>query len=156
MKTINSVLFVCMGNICRSPTAEVVFRKKAQQANLSVIIDSAGTIAYHQGNLPDPRSVKAGTARGFDFSGIRARQVTDEDFVKFDLILAADHANMADLRQRCPVDLQYKLQLMLSFGDCGVEEVPDPYYGGNQGFDKVLDLLENSLSALTRQLTANS
>ena len=153
---VKSVLFVCMGNICRSPTAEAVFRKKAKQCQLNIKIDSAGTIAYHQGNSPDPRSVKAGKARGIDFSGIRARQVTEQDFADFDLILAADAANMKDLVTRCPKQYQHKLSMILAFGDTGVKDlknikdVPDPYYGGDNGFELVIDLLENSLSALAK------
>ncbi|MCL1143007.1 low molecular weight protein-tyrosine-phosphatase [Shewanella gaetbuli] len=152
MQHIKSVLFVCMGNICRSPTAEAVFRQKAQQYKLRVNIDSAGTIAYHQGNLPDARSRQAGEARGIDFSGITARQVTDADFDNFDLILAADKANMSDLKARCPQHHQHKLKMILEFGDTGVEEVPDPYYGGARGFEEVIDLLENSLTALAKNL----
>lgn len=149
---ISSILFVCMGNICRSPTAEAMFRQKALQHGLAIEIDSAGTIAYHQGNPPDSRSVQAGKARGLDFSQMTARQVTDLDFEHYDLILAADNSNLRDLKARCPEHLQYKLQLMLSFGSKGVIEVPDPYYGGEQGFETVLDLLEDSFESLVKQL----
>ncbi|WP_445776879.1 low molecular weight protein-tyrosine-phosphatase [Shewanella sp.] len=151
---VSSVLFVCMGNICRSPTAEAVFRKQAQLQGLSLRIDSAGTIAYHQGNHPDSRSMAAGYLRGLDLSAIRARQVTEDDFTEFDLILAADNANLSDLYARCPVQYRHKLDLILAFAknDHGVREVPDPYYGGQDGFELVIDLLENSLTELARQI----
>ncbi|UJF23554.1 low molecular weight protein-tyrosine-phosphatase [Shewanella sp. OMA3-2] len=161
MTEVKSILFVCMGNICRSPTAEAIFRQKAQQYQLDIKVDSAGTIAYHQGDLPDPRSVKAGEARGIDFSGIRARQVIEQDFVDFDLILAADAANMKDLVARCPKQYRHKLSMMLAYGDTNVKDlknikdVPDPYYGGGNGFDLVIDLLENSLTALAKLLQSN-
>lgn len=151
MSNINSVLFVCMGNICRSPTAEAVFKQKAQQYKLDIFIDSAGTIAYHQGNPPDPRSVKAGEARGLNFTGMTARQIIDKDFSQFDLILAADHANMKELIARCPPEYKHKLNMILAFGNTGIEEVPDPYYGGERGFETVIDLLENSLTALAEK-----
>lgn len=96
---VRSVLFVCMGNICRSPTAETVFRQQMKRHSLQLDIDSAGTIAYHQGHAPDSRSIIAGNKRGLDFSGMKARQVIDADFERFDLILAADFANLADLKQ---------------------------------------------------------
>ncbi|MGI2178765.1 low molecular weight protein-tyrosine-phosphatase [Shewanella frigidimarina] len=149
---VRSVLFVCMGNICRSPTAEAVFRQQMKRHSLQLDIDSAGTIAYHQGHAPDRRSIIAGNKRRLDFSGMKARQVIDADFERFDLILAADFANLTDLKDRCPAHLRYKLQLILSYGDSLVEEVPDPYYGGERGFEIVIDLLEASLAALAIKL----
>ncbi|ABM00200.1 low molecular weight protein-tyrosine-phosphatase [Shewanella amazonensis] len=152
--TPGSILFVCMGNICRSPSAEAVFRQRAIRAGLDLVIDSAGTIGYHQGEAPDARSVKAGEARGYDFSGMRARQVKDSDFMRFDLILAADKDNLAELKRRCPAEFRHKLRLILSFGESDIEEVPDPYYGGNAGFERVLDLLEHSSDALIAAIKA--
>ena len=150
---IESVLFVCMGNICRSPSAEAVFRLKTEQSGLNIRIDSAGTIAHHQGQAPDKRSVAAGMKRGFDFSNIVARQVTQTDFVNFDLILAADKQNLADLRARCPEQYLAKLALILDFDEQNeVQEVPDPYYGAGDGFDLVLDLLELSCEALVQRI----
>ncbi|PAR31983.1 low molecular weight protein-tyrosine-phosphatase [Vibrio metoecus] len=136
------VLVVCMGNICRSPTAEAVLRAKAAQLKVDVEIDSAGTIGYHQGNPPDARSKAAGEKRGYSFSGIKARKIRDEDFMKFDWILAADKENLVELKALCPKSYQHKLSLMLSHCDCGYDEIPDPYYGGEQGFERVLDLVE--------------
>ncbi|MCL1045232.1 low molecular weight phosphotyrosine protein phosphatase [Shewanella electrodiphila] len=155
MSQVKSVLFVCLGNICRSPSAEAVFRHKVAELGLEIHIDSAGTAAYHQGNPPDPRSIKAGEARGLEFSGMKARKVIDQDFEQFDLILAADNTNMDDLIIRCPSQYQHKLRLILSFAADdvnGVMEVPDPYYGGENGFEVVLDLLDASLVALAKRI----
>ncbi|EGQ8530076.1 low molecular weight phosphotyrosine protein phosphatase [Vibrio cholerae] len=138
------VLVVCMGNICRFPTAEAVLRAKAAQLKVDVEIDSAGTIGYHQGNPPDARSKAAGEKRGYSFSGIKARKIRDEDFVKFDWILAADKENLAELKARCPQSHQHKLSLMLSHSDSEYQEIPDPYYGGERGFELVLDLVEDA------------
>ncbi|GAL20075.1 low molecular weight protein tyrosine phosphatase [Vibrio maritimus] len=148
-----SILVVCMGNICRSPTGEAVLRARAEQAGLDVEIDSAGTIGYHQGNPPDSRAKKAGEARGYSFAGIRARQVTDDDFEDFDMILAADKDNLADLKERCPRHLQYKLSLFLSHGSSSYKEIPDPYYGGDQGFELVLDLIEDASDSVLAKFT---
>ncbi|WP_076409550.1 low molecular weight protein-tyrosine-phosphatase [Shewanella sp. UCD-KL12] len=156
MKPINSVLFVCMGNICRSPTGEAVFRQKAGDAGLSIEVDSAGTIAHHQGEQADPRSRAAGEQRGYSFKGQTARQVTDADFVHFDLILAADSANLSDLQAACPEEFQHKLKLMLSFiGADENKEVPDPYYGAGNGFELVLDLIEESCDNLINKIKVN-
>nr|WP_086940779.1 low molecular weight protein-tyrosine-phosphatase [Thaumasiovibrio occultus] len=143
------ILVVCMGNICRSPTAEAVFRHKVKERGLDMEIDSAGTLAYHQGETPDRRSRAAGERRGYDFRHIYARAVTEHDFEDFDLILAADKDNLTDLQRRCPTHLHGKLALMLSVLDNTEQhqEVPDPYYGGDKGFELVLDLIEAAAEA---------
>ena len=137
-----------MGNICRSPTGEAVLREKAQQLYIDVLVDSAGTIGFHQGNPPDSRSTVAGEKRGYSFKGITSRKVVANDFEEFDLILAADRANLTDLMSQCPAHLQYKLALFLSFGASQYQEVPDPYYGEGDGFELVLDLIEESSEAI--------
>ncbi|SJN57085.1 low molecular weight protein-tyrosine-phosphatase [Vibrio ruber] len=147
-----SILVVCMGNICRSPTGEAVLKAKAAQMGIAVDVDSAGTIAYHQGNPPDARARIAGEKRGYDFTGMAARPVTSDDFACFDMILAADRDNLADLQDRCPAQYQHKLSLFLSHGQSAAEEIPDPYYGGDDGFERVLDLLEESAEAVLRKL----
>lgn len=146
------VLVVCMGNICRSPTGEAVLTAKATSLGVNVEVDSAGTIAYHAGERSDARSSAAGEARGYDFSTIRARQVTANDFEYFDEILCADKQNLSDLQAICPNQYQHKLKLFLSYGDNEVDEIPDPYYGGDQGFERVLDLIENASIAFLQQL----
>ncbi|MBM7073639.1 low molecular weight phosphotyrosine protein phosphatase [Shewanella sp. 202IG2-18] len=153
-KSINSILFVCMGNICRSPTAESVFRKVINDAGIDIQLDSAGTIGFHQGNLPDLRARAAGKKRGYSFEGITARQVTAEDFKKFDLILAADNDNLNDLKMRCPIQYKDKLKLILFYAESQETEVPDPYYGGDEGFEHVLDLLEESAKRFVISLNA--
>lgn len=131
------VLLVCMGNICRSPTAEVVLRVKARQAGLAIEFDSAGTENYHIGDPPDSRSIRHAKARGYDLSVLRARQVHADDFHTFDLILAADELNLRELRRRCPPEQHARLRLFLDD-----VPLPDPYYGESDDFEKVLDLVE--------------
>jgi protein-tyrosine phosphatase len=138
-----SVLFVCMGNICRSPTAEGVFREYAsrQAPGLTLLIDSAGTHDYHVGEPPDPRTIKAAARRGFDLGSLRARQVRDDDFGRFDLILAMDRLNHVTLLERSPAALHPRIRRLLEFLPGATElDVPDPYYGGATGFETVLDL----------------
>ncbi|WP_325893305.1 low molecular weight protein-tyrosine-phosphatase [Grimontia sp. NTOU-MAR1] len=149
-----SILVVCMGNICRSPTGEAILRAKAKVRGLDVEIDSAGTIGYHAGSKPDERARKAGEARGYDFSGIYSRQVEDEDFEKFDMILASDKANLADLLDRCPEHLRARVSLFLSHGHSSLAEIPDPYYGGSRGFELVLDLIEEASDSVLDKVTA--
>ncbi|WP_146751265.1 low molecular weight protein-tyrosine-phosphatase, partial [Vibrio alginolyticus] len=120
------ILVVCMGNICRSPTGEAVLRAKAQKLGVEVEVDSAGTIDYHAGNRPDSRAMAAGKQRGYSFKGMQARQVTIDDFEKFDLILAADKANLADLLDICPLKYRHKVSLFLSHSESVYDEVPDP------------------------------
>ncbi|HHX8641618.1 TPA: low molecular weight protein-tyrosine-phosphatase [Vibrio diabolicus] len=146
------ILVVCMGNICRSPTGEAVLRAKAQKLGVEVEVDSAGTIGYHAGNRPDSRAMAAGKLRGYSFKGMRARQVTIDDFDKFDLILAADKANLADLLDICPLKYRHKVSLFLSHSGSDYNEVPDPYYGGKDGFELVLDLIEEASDAILKKL----
>ena len=139
------VLFVCMGNICRSPTAEGVFRKLHRELapRLALHIDSAGTHAYHIGETPDPRSQAAARLRGVDISNHRCRQVELQDFERFDYVLAMDRENLARLRQLRPKDGKAELRLLLEYApDFRSKEVPDPYYGSRGGFEEVLDLVE--------------
>ncbi|WP_310733946.1 low molecular weight protein-tyrosine-phosphatase [Chromobacterium violaceum] len=154
-KDVFSILFVCHGNICRSPTAEGVMQARLEGAGLTgrIEIDSAGTHGYHVGEAPDARSARAAAARGYDLSAQRARQVVDSDFSAFDLILAADCRNLADLRRRCPEALAGRLRLMLEPLGEG-REVPDPYYGGERGFEQVLDLLEAACDAWLARIAA--
>ena len=151
---ISRILFVCMGNICRSPTAEAIARAKIAARHLPLEVDSAGTIGYHEGELPDARARAAGERRGIDFSGIRARKVCDGDFSEFDLILAADEQNLADLQACCPAQFQHKLALIMTFGRSNTTAVPDPYYGGSDGFERVLDLLEEAIDGLLSEIAA--
>ncbi|MDP2562218.1 low molecular weight protein-tyrosine-phosphatase [Psychrobium sp. 1_MG-2023] len=147
---------VCMGNICRSPTAEAVLKKKLDQQEVAVTVDSAGTIAFHQGKKPDPRSMMVAEAKGYSFKGMRSRPVVDQDFHDFDFILAMDEDNERELLSRCPKELQYKIQLLLNFrsacDDAVTTEVPDPYYGGSKGFDLVLALIEQGCDGLIEHL----
>lgn len=149
------VLFVCMGNICRSPTAEGVFRKLAVERapDLDVQIDSAGTHSYHVGHAPDPRACRAAERRGVDLTGLRARRVSVEDFEHFELVLAMDSLNRATLLEICPPEYQHRIKLFLEFApQLGRDDVPDPYYGGSTGFEYVLDLVEEAGSGLLEHL----
>ena len=139
------VLFVCMGNICRSPTAEGVFTKLVENRNLlkRFQIDSAGTHAYHVGDAPDLRAQKAARNREVELKHLRARKFTRGDFEDFDYILAMDNDNYSILIDACPDEYKSKIRLMLDFAPhLNVREVPDPYYGGSYGFERVLDLVE--------------
>ena len=155
IKENTSVLFVCMGNICRSPTAEGVFRHLAEQAGLSgqLQIDSAGTHAYHTGEPPDHRARAAAERRGMSLDGIYARRVTVEDFDRFDHVIAMDEDNLERLRAEAPAHHHDKLRLFLEFGSSGEREVPDPYYGGSAGFERVLDLVEEASRGLLETLS---
>ncbi|EHH1031230.1 low molecular weight phosphotyrosine protein phosphatase [Vibrio parahaemolyticus] len=146
------ILVVCMGNICRSPTGEAVLRAKAGELGVDVDIDSAGTIGYHTGNTPDSRAMEAGKQRGYSFKGMRARQVSVQDFEDFDLVLAADKANLADLLDICPAEHRHKVSLFLSHSNSSYDEIPDPYYGGDDGFELVLDLIEEASVAVLQKL----
>jgi protein-tyrosine phosphatase len=153
------VLFVCMGNICRSPTAQGAFESVVGEADLSghIEIDSAGTHAYHVGEGPDRRAIKAASRRGIDLGGQRARRVEKADFAYFDYVLAMDSSNLDDLLSMCPTQHRAKVRLFLEFADDPVQQdVPDPYYGGGQGFERVLDLVEAGsrglLADIRRQL----
>ncbi len=142
-----SVLFVCLGNICRSPTAEAVFRRRVADAALAarIHIDSPGTGAWHIGKAPDRRASAAAAQRGYQLDRLRARQVSAEDFHRFDLILAMDDNNLADLQALRPADDDALLARFLDvLGEDGPHEVPDPYYGGDDGFDHVLNLVEKA------------
>jgi protein-tyrosine phosphatase len=149
------VLFVCLGNICRSPSAEAVFRHHVREAGLLEVvhIDSAGTSDYHAGFPADERARVAAQRRGYDMSGLVARQVRDQDFQVFDYLLAMDRANLRDLQRRAPAQHAPKARLFMEFSAAypGVE-VPDPYYGGDRGFERVLDMLEDGSRGLLAEI----
>ncbi len=151
------VLFVCLGNICRSPTVEGVARKLAQieAPGLPLEFDSAGTADYHIGAAPDPRSQRAALHRGYDISKLRARQLTLADFTRFDLLLGMDADNLEAMRALAPPALRDRARLFLSYApDAAVAAVPDPYYGGPEGFETVLDLAEHGCRALFLAIAA--
>lgn len=148
------ILFVCMGNICRSPTAEGVFRAHLERLDppLDVMLDSAGTHGYHVGHPPDPRAAEAAARRGISLWGINARQIEVADFERFDLILCADVANRERVEAMRPKVSQAEIGMILDFADADEVEVPDPYYGGEKGFERVLDLIESACEGLVRHL----
>ncbi len=153
-----SVLFVCLGNICRSPTAHAVFEKVVSDAHLSdkIIVDSAGTGDWHIGEPPDHRASSVASRRGYPLDHLRARQVVTADFDKFDYILAMDNENLRNLQLMAPLGFSGHLGLFLAF-DKGqqLEEVPDPYYGGPNGFDDVMDSIEKASSALLSHIQSS-
>lgn len=151
------VLFVCLGNICRSPMAEGVFRRLVEEAGYAdlVEIDSAGTHAYHVGEPPDPRAQAAARRRGVDISGLRGRQARREDFARFDYVLAMDQENHAHLLSLAPAEHAHKVRLFLEFATrAQTRAVPDPYFGGEAGFDRVLDLIEDAAAGLLAEVRA--
>jgi protein-tyrosine phosphatase len=153
------ILFVCLGNICRSPTAEGVLRTLAarEAPELAIEVDSAGTAAYHMGEPPDPRTRQAAARRGYDLRALRARVVEPGDFERFDLILAMDRENLRVLRRHAPPDAHERLRLFLEFApEAGPEDVPDPYYGGPNGFEEVLDIVEAATRGLLAHLRQRS
>lgn len=152
-----ALLFVCTGNICRSPSADGVMRHKVHAAGLSaqIDVDSAGTQDYHTGEAPDARAIAHARRRGYDLSGLRARRICDRDFEQFDLILAMDRSHYSILERRCPEHLRHKLHLFMSFSGKNQHiEVPDPYYGGADGFEEVLDLIEAGCEGLLERIAS--
>jgi protein-tyrosine phosphatase len=148
------ILFVCLGNICRSPTAEAVFRTMAARENVAVDVASVGTVANHVGEGADRRSARHAAARGYDLSTHRARQVRAADFETFDLVLAMDRGNLEAIARVCPPAHAGKVQLFLDFAATRSDrEVPDPYYGGPDGFDHVIDLVEDASRGLLAHLS---
>jgi len=140
-----------MGNICRSPTAEAVFRARVEEAGLAqqIIVDSVGTHDYHIGDPPDLRTQRAASQRGYDMSRLRGRQVEVADFSRFDYVLAMDNANMSILQKLCPQQQRNRLGFFLGYASRHRErEVPDPYYGGEDGFERVLDMVEDAAAGL--------
>ncbi|HNK86888.1 MAG: low molecular weight protein-tyrosine-phosphatase [Nitrosomonas sp.] len=151
-----NVLFVCMGNICRSPTADAVFKQYIQTAGLAnhVYVDSAGTHAYHTDEPPDKRAQNAARKRGYSMHELRARLVESQDFIKFHYILAMDKNNLEILKERCPPTHHHKLDLLMKYSTQWntLQEIDDPYYGGSYGFERVLDLVEESSQGLLTHL----
>lgn len=154
-----AVLFVCTGNICRSPTAEGVFRRLVRDAGLdgSIRVDSAGTHDYHVGEPPDERALRHALRRGYDLSALRARRIAQRDFEEFDLIVAMDRGHLRILQRLCPRENRHKLRLIMEFApQQGADEVPDPYYGDADQFEQVLDMLEGAARGLLRTVSADA
>lgn len=154
------MLFVCTGNICRSPTAEGVFRTMVTRAGLehAIFADSAGTHDYHIGDSPDPRAIEHARRRGYDLSDLRARRIHATDFARFDLLLACDEGHHRILRRLAPPDARGRVARLLEYApELGLRDVPDPYYGDPAGFEHVLDIVEQAaaglLAALKRDMT---
>lgn len=159
MSKTGGVLFVCLGNICRSPTAHGVFLSKVAQRGLTEMIevDSAGTAAWHTGSPPDPRSCAEAARRGYDLGDLRARQVQDTDFTRFDYVLAMDYENLEALQALSPHGYRGHLGLLLDFApEQGLREVPDPYYKGDEGFVEVLSLIEAACDGLLERVCSDT
>lgn len=153
------VVFVCLGNICRSPTVEGVARELARREapHLDLHFDSAGTADYHVGDPPDARSIRAARARGYDLSALRARQLVRDDFQRFDLLLAMDEQNLAHMLRLAPPGHAGRARLFLDYAlDAGLNCVPDPYYGDAAGFERVIDLAERGVRGLLRDLMSGT
>lgn len=153
------VLFVCLGNICRSPMAQAVFQRLVDDSGLSseVEVDSAATGPWHVGEQPDPRAVESIESRGYEIRHLVGRQVDPSDFESFDYILAMDRTNLENLRQICPEEFKPKLQLVMDYAELpGHPEVPDPYGGGEEGFDVVFDLIDSAVRGLLRHIRQNN
>jgi protein-tyrosine phosphatase len=148
----NRILFVCLGNICRSPAAEAIFRKRAADRGMPAIAASAGAGGWHKGKGADMRMVRAAARRGYMLQGHCARQVSLADFYEFDFLLAMDIANQADLLAMAPPNRECDIRLFLDFAGGAVRETPDPYYGGEDGFERVLDLIEGGVDAFLDHL----
>lgn len=149
---------VCMGNICRSPSAEAVLRSKALARNVELYIDSAGTLSIHQGCTPDPRSIATGVSRGYDFAGITSRPIVANDFELFDIIVVMDDDNWQEVIARCPDKHQHKVHYLLNFieeNEGSNSPVPDPYYSHDQGFEEVLTLIEAGCDGLIEFIINN-
>jgi protein-tyrosine phosphatase len=154
---VTRILFVCLGNICRSPTVEGVARELARREapQLSLHFDSAGTADYHTGDPPDARSIRAAQARGYDISALRARQLQRADFQHFDLLLAMDAENLSNVLRIAPAGAAQRARLFLDYAqDAGTRSVPDPYYGDAAGFERVIDLAEHGVRGLLRDISA--
>lgn len=151
------VLFVCLGNICRSPSAEGVFRRALEQAGLEqrITVDSCGIGDWHAGNPPDARAQAAAQRRGIDIGGLEARQFSRDDFQAFDYILPMDYGNLRDIRAMEPAEHGAHVELFLAFSGTPQGEVPDPYYGGEQGFEDVLDMIEAASQGLIEHIEAS-
>jgi len=153
------ILFVCTGNICRSPTAEAVARHFISTGGLDGLIEvgSAGTHGYHVGEAPDPRTRKAAQLRGYDLSALRARKLDPFDFQRFDLLLAMDRGHLETMRRLCPEVYRPRVGLFMEYArNSEYDEVPDPYYGGPRGFDVVLDMCEDGVKGLLDTVTARA
>jgi protein-tyrosine phosphatase len=154
---VTRILFVCLGNICRSPTVEGVARELARREapHLLLQFDSAGTADYHVGDPPDARSIRAARARGYDISALRARQLQRADFQQFDLLLAMDAENLSNMLRIAPASHAQRARLFLDYApDTGMPSVPDPYYGDAAGFERVIDMAEHGVRGLLRDISA--